>query len=62
MQAAPREHKQTRRTSSSIEDAWMLGLDSGPRPFHEDYRHYKYYGFGGMGAKTAWGFNPKYSE
>ncbi|MEW5315569.1 MAG: hypothetical protein WDW38_006989 [Sanguina aurantia] len=34
----------------------------GSRPFHADYRHYKYYGFAGKGAKTSWAHNPKYSD
>eukprot|EP00873_Tetraselmis_striata_P021475 jgi/Tetstr1/441739/TSEL_029962.t1 len=29
------------------------------RPFFKDYRHYKYYGYGGRGAVTAWGRNRK---
>ncbi len=36
--------------------------EGGARPFHQDYRHYKYYGFAGQGAKTSWAFNPKYSK
>lgn len=40
-----------------------LGFASGgSRPFHQDYRHYKYYGFAGRGARTSWAFNPKYHE
>ena len=40
-----------------------LGFASGgSRPFHQDYRHYKYFGFGGRGARTSWAFNPKYHE
>ncbi|GMH33027.1 hypothetical protein BSKO_00861 [Bryopsis sp. KO-2023] len=30
------------------------------RPPHQDYRHYKYYGFAGRGAKTSWAHNPKF--
>lgn len=30
------------------------------RPPHQDYHHYKYYGFGGKGAKTSWAHNPKF--
>lgn len=33
----------------------------GSKPFTQDYRHYKYYGFGGKGAKTSWAHNPKES-
>ena len=36
--------------------------EGGARPFHQDYRHYKYYGFAGRGAKTSWGHNPKANE
>ncbi|PNW86258.1 hypothetical protein CHLRE_02g079005v5 [Chlamydomonas reinhardtii] len=36
--------------------------DGGVRPFHQDYRHYKYYGFAGHGAKTSWAHNPKYNR
>ncbi|GFR49505.1 hypothetical protein Agub_g11543 [Astrephomene gubernaculifera] len=36
--------------------------EGGVRPFHQDYRHYKYYGFGGHGAKTSWAHNPKYNR
>jgi len=38
------------------------GLEPTKKPFHHDYRHYKYFGFAGKGAKTSWGYNPKYSE
>lgn len=30
------------------------------KPPHQDYNHYKYYGFGGLGAKTSWAYNPKF--
>ncbi|EFJ49132.1 hypothetical protein VOLCADRAFT_89966 [Volvox carteri f. nagariensis] len=41
----------------------MVGYGSGGvRPFHQDYRHYKYFGFAGKGAKTSWAHNPKYSK
>ena len=30
--------------------------------FLQDYRHYKYFGFAGRGAKTSWAHNPKYKE
>ncbi|GIL68463.1 hypothetical protein Vafri_21739 [Volvox africanus] len=41
----------------------IVGYGSGGvRPFHQDYRHYKYYGFAGKGAKTSWAHNPKYSK
>ncbi|KAG2491500.1 hypothetical protein HYH03_010077 [Edaphochlamys debaryana] len=36
--------------------------EGGVRPFHQDYRHYKYYGFAGHGAKTSWAHNPKYAR
>lgn len=36
--------------------------EGGVRPFHQDYRHYKYYGFAGRGAKTSWAHNPKYRQ
>ncbi|GLC33745.1 hypothetical protein PLESTB_000111300 [Pleodorina starrii] len=36
--------------------------NGGVRPFHQDYRHYKYYGFAGKGAKTSWAHNPKFSK
>ena len=28
-------------------------------PAHKRYSWYKHYGFGGKGAKTSWGYNPK---
>ncbi|GAX77505.1 hypothetical protein CEUSTIGMA_g4949.t1 [Chlamydomonas eustigma] len=37
------------------------GMEPTRKPFHHDYRHYKYFGFAGKGAKTSWGYNPKYS-
>ncbi|GIL89118.1 hypothetical protein Vretimale_16143 [Volvox reticuliferus] len=41
----------------------IVGYGSGGvRPFHQDYRHYKYYGFAGKGAKSSWAHNPKYSK
>ncbi|KAL6763121.1 hypothetical protein V8C86DRAFT_2507722 [Haematococcus lacustris] len=36
--------------------------EGGVRPFHQDYRHYKYFGFAGRGAKTSWAHNPKYAQ
>jgi hypothetical protein len=36
--------------------------EGGARPFHQDYRFYKYYGFAGKGAKTSWASNPKLAE
>ncbi|CAG9463796.1 unnamed protein product [Pedinophyceae sp. YPF-701] len=31
----------------------------GTRPYHENYQHYKYFGFAGRGATTAYAHNPK---
>ncbi|KAF5832209.1 hypothetical protein DUNSADRAFT_11993 [Dunaliella salina] len=39
------------------QSGWAEG---GVRPFHQDYRHYKYFGFAGKGGKTSWAYNPKY--
>lgn len=36
--------------------------EGGVRPFHQDYRHYKYYGFAGKGGRTSWAHNPKHKE
>lgn len=32
--------------------------EGGLRAPHQDYRWYKFYGFAGRGAATAWGCNP----
>jgi len=42
-------------------DAPRPGAGGRPRvPPHEGYAFYKYFGFAGQGAKTAWAHNPKY--
>ncbi len=51
------------RVQTYVAPPHPLGFASGgAKPFHQDYRHYKYYGFAGRGAKTSWAYNPKHNE
>ena len=54
-----------RATVAMVEDVPALSAVRGPGtpyanvPAHKRYSWYKHYGFGGKGAKTSWGYNPK---
>ena len=54
-----------RATVAMVEDVPALSAVRGPEtpyanvPAHKRYSWYKHYGFGGKGAKTSWGYNPK---
>ena len=65
MRQAPPEGEEWRasRVQTYVVPPHPMGFgEGGARPFHQDYRHYKYYGFAGRGAKTSWGHNPKANE
>ena len=54
-----------RAAVAMVEDVPALSAVRGPGtpyanvPAHKRYSWYKHYGFGGKGAKTSWGYNPK---
>ncbi|GAX73160.1 hypothetical protein CEUSTIGMA_g613.t1 [Chlamydomonas eustigma] len=59
---SPDEEWRVRRVQTYVVPPSQMGFGTGgAKPFHQDYRHYKYFGFGGKGAKTSWGYNPKHN-
>lgn len=53
------EWRRARVVTYEVPTARYGYAEAGARAYTQDYRHYKYYGYAGKGAKTSWAANPK---